>query len=74
MDTMKIEQKLKECADIYDNGKQDALSLLRAYLEGRYGDLATLTLAQEYVDDDIKQLEAISEALDHMAIEVYREA
>lgn len=74
MDTMKIEQKFKECADIYDNGKQDALSLLMAYREGRYGDLATLTLAMENVADDIKQLKAISDALDHMADEVYREA
>lgn len=74
MDTMKIEQKLKECADIYDNGKQDVLNLLRAYQEGRYGDFATLTLAEEYVADDIKDLKAISDALDHMANEVYREA
>lgn len=73
MDTMKIEDKLKECADIYDNGKQDVLNLLRAYQEGRYGDFATLTLAEEYVADDIKDLKAISEALDHRANEVYRE-
>lgn len=73
MDTTKIENKLKECADIYDNGKQDALSLLRAYQEGRYGDLAALTIALENVADDIKQLKAISDALDHLANEVYRE-
>lgn len=74
MDTMKIEAKLKECADIYDNGKNDALSLLRAYQVGRYGDLATLTLAEGYIADDIKQLKAILETLDHMANEVYRGA
>lgn len=73
MDTMKIEDKLKECANIYGGGKQDVLNLLRAYQEGRYGDLATLTLAAGYVDDDIKQLKTIFDALDHMANEVYRE-
>lgn len=68
-----IEKKLKECANLYDNGKQDALSLLRAYQEGRYGDLAALTIALENVADDIKQLKAISDALDNLANEVYRE-
>lgn len=39
MDTTKIENKLIECADLYDNGKQDVLKLLRAYQLGKYGDL-----------------------------------
>lgn len=73
MDTTKIENKLIECADFYDYGKQDVLNLLRAYQLGRYGDLATLTLASGYVADDIKELNAIKDALDHMVSEVDKE-
>lgn len=67
MDTMQINPavrgKIRAICNIYDNGRNDLLELLRVNNLGKRGPALTLEMAIESVDDDIESLLALKAAL-----------
>lgn len=63
MDTTKIRpevrKKIRMVIDLYDNGRNDLLKLLRVHDLGKRGPEITLELALESIDDDMKSLQTI---------------
>lgn len=63
MDTTKIRPEVREkiimVCDLYENGRQDLLNLLRVHDLGKRGPEITLELALESIDDDMKILQTL---------------
>ncbi|MGP2527435.1 hypothetical protein ACTUHY_05650 [Acidaminococcus sp. LBK-2] len=63
MDTTKIRPEVREkiimVCDLYENGRQDLLNLLRVHDLGKRGPEITLALALESIDDDMKILQTL---------------
>lgn len=60
---MKISKRARElirtCAGTYENGKRDALELLRVHDLSKRGELETLEMAVESISDTIEELKRI---------------
>lgn len=67
MSTTKISKRARElirtCAGTYENGKHDALELLRVHDLSKRGELETLEMAVESISDTIEELKRIQSKL-----------
>lgn len=67
MDTTKIRpevrKKIRMVIDLYDNGRNELMEMLRVDALGKRGPEITLGLVLESIDDDIKSMRVLQMAL-----------